>query len=101
MIQSIGLEKIEAHLRDLTGAIKEGVMRRGFNLVSPVDPARHGALITVCSHNVGMLVKRLEEDGIITSSRDNNLRISPHIYNNLADVNRLLDCLTRHRELLV
>lgn len=101
LIQSIGLEKIEAHLAEITGAIKEGAMRRGFNLVSPVDPARHGALITLRSHNVTQLVKRLEEDGIITSSRDNNLRISPHIYNNLADVNRLMDGLTRHKELLV
>ena len=101
LIQSIGLSKIETHLQDITGAIKEGAMRRGFNLVSPVDPARHGALITLRSHKVDMLVKRLAEDGVITSSRDDNLRISPHIYNNLADVNRLMDCLTQHKELLV
>jgi selenocysteine lyase/cysteine desulfurase len=101
LIQSIGLEKIEAHIREMTGAIKEGAMRRGFNLVTPVDPARHGALITLRSHNGAMLVKRLEEGGIVTSSRDNNLRISPHIYNNFADVNRLMDCLTAHKELLV
>jgi selenocysteine lyase/cysteine desulfurase len=101
LIQSIGLEQIETHLREITGAIKEGALRRGFTLVTPVDPARHGALITLRSHNVTQLVKRLEEDGIITSSRDSNLRISPHIYNNLADVNRLMDCLTQHKELLV
>ncbi|MGH2592525.1 MAG: aminotransferase class V-fold PLP-dependent enzyme [Anaerolineae bacterium] len=101
LIQSIGPERVEAHLREITGAIKEGAMRRGFNLVTPVDPARHGALITLRSHKVDMLVKRLEEDGIITSSRDDNLRISPHIYNNLSDVDKLMDCLTQHKELLV
>lgn len=101
LIQSVGLPKIEAHLREITGAIKAGAMRRGFNLVSPVDPAQHGALITLRSHKVDLLVKRLEADGIITSSRDDNLRISPHIYNNLDDVNKLIDCLTKHRELLV
>lgn len=100
-VQSIGLSKIEAHIRQITGAIKKGAMRRGFNLVSPIDPERHGALITLRSHNVDMLVKRLAEDGIITSNRDDNLRISPHIYNNLADVSKLMDCLTKHRELLV
>ncbi len=101
LIQRIGLTKIENHLRDITGAIKEGAMRRGFNLVSPVDPKRHGALITIRSHNVDLLVKRLTADNIIVSSRDGNLRISPHIYNNLTDVNRLMDCLTNHKELLV
>jgi selenocysteine lyase/cysteine desulfurase len=101
LIQSIGLERIEAHIADLTGAIKEGAMRRGFNLVSPVDPAKHGALITIRSHKVDLLVKWLEQDGIVTSSRDNNLRISPHIYNNQRDVDCLIDGLTRRRELLV
>jgi selenocysteine lyase/cysteine desulfurase len=101
LIQSIGLERIEAHIADLTGAIKEGAMRRGFNLVSPVDPAKHGALITIRSHKVDLLVKWLEQDGIVTSSRDSNLRISPHIYNNQRDVDCLIDCLTKRRELLV
>ena len=101
LIQSIGLERIEAHLREITGAIKEGAMRRGFNLVTPVDPTQHGALITLRSHKVDMLVKRLEEDGVVTSSRDDNLRVSPHIYNNLSDVDKLMDCLTQHKELLV
>lgn len=101
LIRSIGPDKIEAHLRQITGAIKAGVMRRGFNLVSPVDPNRHGAMITVRSHNVDLLTHRLAQDNIIVSPRDDNLRISPHFYNNQADVNKLIDCLTKHRELLV
>ena len=101
LIQSAGLEKIEAHLREITGAIKEGAMRRGFNLASPVDPAKHGALITLRSHKVDLLVKRLEADGVITSSRDNNLRLSPHLYNDQHDVDVLMDCLTKHKDLLV
>jgi selenocysteine lyase/cysteine desulfurase len=101
LVQSVGLEKIEAHLREITGLIKEGALRRGFNLVSPVDPAKHGALITLRSHKVDLLVKRLEADGIVTSSRDDNLRLSPHFYNNQQDVDRLMDCLTRHKDLLV
>lgn len=101
LIQSIGLERIEAHVAELTGALKEGAMRRGFNLVSPVDPRKHGALITLRSHKVDLLVKWLEKDNVVTSSRDNNLRISPHIYNNLRDIDCILDCLTKHRELLV
>ncbi|MEP7294505.1 MAG: aminotransferase class V-fold PLP-dependent enzyme [Chloroflexota bacterium] len=101
LIQSVGVEKIERQIGELTGAIKEGVMRRGFNLVSPVDPAKHGALITVRSHKVDLLVKWLANDGIITSSRDDNLRISPHFYNEPHDIDCLIDGLSKHRELLV
>jgi selenocysteine lyase/cysteine desulfurase len=101
LVQSIGLERIQCKVREVTGAIKEGAMRRGWNLVSPVDPNKHGALITLRSHKVDLLVKWLADDGIIVSSRDQNLRISPHFYNNQADVNRLMDCLTKHKQLLV
>src|SRR5258707_510193 len=101
LVQSVGVEKIEAHIREITGAVKEGAMRRGFNLASPVDPAKHGALITLRSHKLDLLVKWLEADGVVTSSRDNNLRLSPHVYNNQQDVDVLMDCLTKHKELLV
>lgn len=101
LVQAIGLARIQREVREITSAIKEGAMRRGWNLVSPVDPNKHGALITLRSHKVDLLVKWLAADGIIVSSRDNNLRISPHFYNNQADVNHLIDCLTKHKQLLV
>jgi selenocysteine lyase/cysteine desulfurase len=101
LVQAVGLEKIQQEIGQVTGAIKEGAMRRGFNLASPVDAEKHGALITLRSHKVDLLVKRLEADGIVTSSRDNNLRLSPHFYNDQKDVNVLMDCLTKHKELLV
>ena len=101
LVQSIGLARIQREVREITSAIKEGAMRRGWNLVSPVDPQKHGALITLRSHKVDLLVKWLAADGIIVSSRDHNLRISPHVYNNQADVNHLIDGLTKHKQLLV
>jgi len=101
LVQSVGLENIQAHVRELTGAIKEGAMRRGFNIVTPVDQNRHGALITLRSHKVDLLVKWLEKDGIITSSRDSNLRISPHFYNDMHDVDCLMDALAKNKDLLV
>ncbi|MCX6048100.1 MAG: aminotransferase class V-fold PLP-dependent enzyme [Chloroflexi bacterium] len=101
LLQTLGAEQIQTEVRQLTSAIKAGVMRRGFNLVSPVDPNKHGALITIRSHKVDLLVKWMADDGIIVSSRDGNLRISPHFYNNQADIDRLIDSLTKHKALLV
>jgi selenocysteine lyase/cysteine desulfurase len=47
------------------------------------------------------LVERLSARGIVTSSRENNLRISPHFYNNHGDVERVLEALRANKELLV
>jgi selenocysteine lyase/cysteine desulfurase len=101
LIQSIGLGKIDAHRREITGMIKEASLRKGFNLVSPVSPDKHGPMVSIKSNSVEVLVKWLEKDDVIVSSRDGNLRISPHIYNNAADVDQLMDGLTKHKDLLV
>ena len=101
LVQSVGVANIERQLKVLTGALKEGIMKRGFNLVSPVDPTKHGAMITVRSHKVDLLTKWLANDGIIVSHRDDNLRISPHFYNDIHDVDCVIDGLSKHRELLV
>ncbi len=101
LVQSVGVEAIERQIGELTGALKEGAMKRGFNLVSPVDPAKHGALITVRSHKVDLLEKWLARDGIIVSHRDDNLRISPHFYNDMHDVDCVIDALTKYKDLLV
>lgn len=101
LVQSIGVERIAAHIRELTGAIQEGAQQHGFSLATPTDPAHRGALVALRSLDVAQLVARLSEQGIITSSRDGNLRVSPHFYNTLDDVDRLMAVLVKHRDLLV
>ena len=46
------------------------------------------------------LKPKLAADGIVTSSRDGNLRVSFHGYNSLEDVDAVLAGLARHRALL-
>jgi selenocysteine lyase/cysteine desulfurase len=68
--------------------------------VTPRDAERRGALICVRSVDAPALVSALGADGIVTSERDNNLRISAHAYNNEADIDAVLAALARHRDLL-
>ncbi len=101
LIQTLGVEAIEAYVQTLTEALIEGALRAGYNVVTPLQPKQHGALITVKSNDVHQLVNRLAAQGIITSSRDNNLRISPHFYNTLEDIDTVLAALKKNRDLLV
>ena len=101
LIRAVGVERIEAHMRELTEALIEGAMRAGFSVVTPIQPRQHGALITIKSNDVNQLVRRLAAQGTITSSRDNNLRISPHFYNTLEDIDTVIAALKKNRDLLV
>ena len=100
-LQTLGVDVIESHIQMLTEALIEGAMRAGYSLMTPVQPQQHCALITIKSNDVHQLVNRLAAQGVITSSRDNNLRISPHFYNTLGDIEATLAALKSNRDLLV
>jgi selenocysteine lyase/cysteine desulfurase len=55
----------------------------------------------VKSYDAPALVDALRREGIVTSSRDSNVRISAHCYNAVEDVDAVLESLARHRRLLV
>lgn len=101
LIESWGLETIERQIGELTRLIKEGVRAEGWELATPEEAAHHGAMIAVRAKDEVAIVDALARDHIVTSSRDGNLRISPHIYNNQEDIERLLESLRQHRRYLV
>jgi selenocysteine lyase/cysteine desulfurase len=97
LIESWGLEAIERRIGELTCTIKEKIRAEGWELATPADPARHGAMIAVRVEDETAIVDALARDDIVTSARDGNLRISPHAYNDSEDIDRLLESLRRHR----
>jgi selenocysteine lyase/cysteine desulfurase len=101
LMREIGVAATAEHVRGLNDLLLEGLDELGARAVTPRDPARRGPLIAVESSDVHALVEALAADEIVTSSRDANLRISPHCYNSTEDIRALLDSLARHRDLLV
>lgn len=99
-IREIGTQAIESHIAALTADIKERSQERGFPIATPLDTAAHGAMIALRCKDVHELVDRLAADDVIVSSRDDNLRISTHVYNDASDIDRLFDSLDRYRELV-
>ena len=57
-------------------------------------------MIAIRSHDSTALSRELEARDIVTSYRKDNLRISPHFYNNEQDIDRLFEELKDFRELL-
>ncbi|HEY3611724.1 MAG TPA: aminotransferase class V-fold PLP-dependent enzyme [Pseudonocardiaceae bacterium] len=100
LMLDIGVEPTAAHVRRLNDRLIDGVDELGGVIATPRDPARRGPLIAVASVDAERLVDRLGGDGIVTSSRGGNLRVSPHCYNTDDDIAGLIAALGRHRELL-
>jgi selenocysteine lyase/cysteine desulfurase len=100
LMQEIGIAETEAHVRELNALLLAGLDELGAQVVTPREPEHRGALLCVQSVNAEQLVAALAREGIVTSSRDDNLRVSAHCYNTSEDVAAVLDALTRHRDLL-
>jgi selenocysteine lyase/cysteine desulfurase len=100
LMQEIGIAETEAHVRQLNAALHDGLEELGARVVTPRAPEQSGALVCVASKDVSALVAALAAEGIVTSSRDDNLRVSAHCYNTGEDVAAVLAVLAANRRLL-
>jgi kynureninase len=100
LVEEVGVPAIEQHVRALNTRLIEGLQQLGATVVTPSNPAERGPLVCVRSTDAHALVASLEEERIICSLRDQNLRVAAHLYNSADDIDTLLDALARRRALL-
>jgi selenocysteine lyase/cysteine desulfurase len=100
LIEEIGIGETRAHVSALNDRLIAGVDELGGTIATARAPESRGALICIRSTDAPALVAALAADGIVTSERDGNLRVSAHAYNTADDMDRVLDSLRAHRELL-
>jgi selenocysteine lyase/cysteine desulfurase len=100
LMQEIGVAATRDHVNGLNAHLLDGLDELGATVVTPRAADRRGALICVKSTDAKELVATLDRDGIVTSDRDGNLRISAHCYNSVEDVDTVLAALRRYRQLL-
>jgi selenocysteine lyase/cysteine desulfurase len=98
LMQEIGIAETREHVNKLNEHFSDGLDDMGASLATPRD--LHGALMCVKSTDSKALVAALDAEGIVTSERDGNLRVSAHCYNTVEDVDTVLAALQRHRDLL-
>ena len=100
LMQEIGVAATREHVNALNERLMAGVDELGGTVVTPREADRRGALVCIRSNDAPALVAALAGDGVITSERDSNLRISLHAYNVEEDVDAVLAGLARHRHML-
>ncbi len=94
------LEDIRDHIEGLATMLIAESRERGFDVLTPQDPARRGPLVVLGVNDAAKLVEILARENVIVSARGNGLRISFHYYNVPEDVRRVLSVLDRHSELV-
>lgn len=91
-IRSLGVENIHAHRQPLLKKLREEMPRLGFQPLTP--PESTSAIISFVVRNPEEVRKRLANAQVNVRVSDRYIRVSPSIFNDLTDIDRLLESLT-------
>jgi selenocysteine lyase/cysteine desulfurase len=88
LILELGVERIEAHLQRLHQPVLAWAERTGAPLASP--RGTHGSgMLCLAPEGVGDVFRRLKAARIICSLREGAIRLSPHGYNTVEEMERV------------
>ena len=92
LLLSLGVERIREHLRTLHRPVVAWADRNGARITSPRD-SRGSGILCVAPDQVQQVHRRLKAARIICSLREGSIRLSPHCYNTVAEMERVAHVL--------
>jgi selenocysteine lyase/cysteine desulfurase len=95
MMADWGAGPVTQRLQMLTERIASGLRGSGVNLPDPRFRAPHILSLGFKSGLPAGLVEGLATDGVYVAPRVGRMRISPHVYNDEEDADRIVAALTR------
>jgi selenocysteine lyase/cysteine desulfurase len=88
-----GVENIQTTLSELTDAIESKAQLLGFETPERKDRAGHMIGVRLSDNQISQLGNKLSENQVYVSFRGSAMRVAPHLYNDLYDIDRLFDVL--------
>jgi selenocysteine lyase/cysteine desulfurase len=94
LLHELGPAAVAAHVEALATRLVDGVeARKDLRLVTPSDPAHRAGIIAVAPRDPRAASERLTAHRVIHALREGAIRLSPHGYNTLEEVERVLGLL--------
>lgn len=93
LLLEVGVGAIQRQIASLLGPMAAGLQAAGLTLNTRMDATPSPTFLSATTGDVDRdrrLVERLVADRIIVARRGPGIRISPHFYNSLADIERLI-----------
>lgn len=94
----VGIENIQFHLATLTEKIIAAADDTGYGLVTSRDKNERAGIVTLRCDNADNLFAFLKEHHITVSVREGMIRVSPHFYNSIEDIDALHSTLRRYKK---
>jgi selenocysteine lyase/cysteine desulfurase len=92
LLLSLGIDAIARHLRTLHGPVLEWAAQRGVRVASPTGSSGSG-IVCVAPPRLAESYSALKQAAIYCSQREGALRLSPHCYNTVGEMERVVAVL--------
>ncbi len=93
LILGAGVDRIAAHCRELHQPIIEWVARSGASITSPTGARGSAILCVKPTGDVAVAYARLQSAGVQCSLREGAIRLSPHLFNTLQEMESVAHAL--------
>ena len=99
MFLDVGLDRISGHVLTITERLTGGLREKGYRIISSRAPGEASGIVAFASdrHDHEHLRRYLEDEHrVVIAVREGRLRASPHFYNTVEEIDRLVALLPAH-----
>ena len=95
LLEEIGFENVRRRIFQINEYLRPGLRRKGYRILGADQERERSGILTFAREGMDAanIVRALAAQGIVTAERGGGVRVSPHIYINEADMDRLLEAL--------
>lgn len=92
---SLGVEAIDTALCPIVRRLRDGLADQGFFLLTPQEPRFASGIVSFACAQPEQVASELARQGVIVWGGDGRVRISVHLYNDLADIEHCLQAIKK------
>jgi len=96
LILSVGVTEIQKHIFDLLDILIAELGRLPVVIRSPLAQEHRSGILSFSCGDIASLRLSLKRERIVVSEREGAIRVSPHLYNNSQDIEKLCRVLRAH-----
>ncbi len=93
LLLELGVEAIAAYLRTLGDPVLAWARACGVPIVSPTDDVHRSQIVCIAPPDAKEAHRRLRAAGVVCAMREGAIRLAPHCYNTMEEMEKVIDVL--------
>ena len=93
LLEELGSHAIAAYVQALAEPVLEWARRRGVRVASPQSGVHRSAILCLAPDDARAAHRQLKATGIVCAFREGAIRLSPHCYNTLEEMEKVVEVL--------